>query len=66
MEINNYRIVKCPICNREVGKHCNKSTTIFMSRCRKCKKKVIYDPDTGETTYKDFPQKNTSSGVSFN
>lgn len=59
------RIVYCPICGKKTGTYSGMTEDVHVSRCRKCNKRVIYNPLTGETICKRFPEKNTSSGVSF-
>ena len=59
------KIVYCPICKRKTGTYSGLTDSLHISRCRRCNKRVIYNPLTRETTCKPFPEKNTSSGVSF-
>lgn len=62
-----YKPVKifCPQCNFHVGTHDGRSTSNFITRCNKCRKRVIYHIDTGKTEVKDIPKRNCSSGMTF-
>ena len=55
----------CPRCGRGVAHYDGKSSINVIADCRYCKKRVIYDVETGETKAKDIPQRNTSSGMTF-
>ena len=57
--------IYCPKCNTKVGVYDGKSSINVIADCRYCKKRVIYDVETGETKAKDIPQRNTSSGMTF-
>lgn len=37
----------------------------YITRCNRCRKRVIYHIDTGETEIKDIPKRNCSSGMTF-
>lgn len=62
-----YKPVKifCPQCNSHVGTWDGRSTSNYIARCNKCMKRVVYHVDTGETELKEFPKRNTSSGMTF-
>ena len=62
-----YKPVKifCPQCNSRVGTHDGRSTSNYIARCNRCKKRVIYHIDTGKTEVKNIPKRNCSSGVTF-
>lgn len=62
-----YKPVKifCPQCKGYVGAYDGRSTMNFIGRCGKCRKRVIYRIDTGETEVKNIPKRNCSSGVTF-
>lgn len=60
MEITIY----CPLCKRKVGTHDGHSTIPKVIDCRKCRKRVVYNPKSG-TSVKDIPMRNSSSGVTF-
>lgn len=55
----------CPKCGCKVGTYDGRSTTNFVSRCRKCNKRVIYNIDTKEIEVKPLPYRASGSGVSF-
>lgn len=57
--------IRCPICGRYVGQYDGRSTTNYIARCNKCRKRVIYHIGTGETEVKNIPKRNCSSGMTF-
>lgn len=62
-----YKIVdiNCPVCRRYVGAHDGRSTTPTSVKCRKCKKLVVYNPETGKTENKPIPTRTQGSGMRF-
>ena len=59
------KTIYCPNCGRKVGIWDGRSTINHMSKCKKCKKLVIYRVDTGNTEIKNIPQRTTSGGIRF-
>lgn len=59
------KTIYCPCCGRKTGVYDGKSTINYASNCKKCKKRVVYHVDTGETEIKPIPPRTTSSGMSF-
>lgn len=59
------KTIYCPRCNRKVGTYDGRSTTNLITRCNKCRKRIIYHIDTDEIEVKDLPQRNTASGMTF-
>lgn len=57
--------VYCPKCGRKVGTYDGRASVNFFSSCRKCRKMVIYNIFTKETTVKQIPPRNCSSGKAF-
>lgn len=57
--------IYCPICHRRVGVYDGKSTINVIMRCKKCRKQVVYNIETGETTAKSLPPRTTSSGMTY-
>lgn len=57
--------IHCPKCGMFVGQYDGRSTINFISRCRKCNKRVVYHIDTGETEIKNIPKCSCSSGMTF-
>lgn len=55
----------CPQCNSHVGTWDGRSTSNYITRCSKCRKRVVYRIDTGEIEVKDIPRRNCSSGMTF-
>lgn len=62
-----YKPVKifCPQCNSHVGTWDGRSTSNYISRCRKCRKRIVYHIDNEEIELKELPKRNTSSGITF-
>lgn len=56
--------IYCPKCGRKIGTHDGRSTIPKIIDCKKCKKRIIYNPKEG-ITVKEIPLRNTSSGVTF-
>jgi hypothetical protein len=59
------KAIYCPICKSKVGTYDGRSSINVITRCRKCKKQVIYFVDTEETKVKSLPKRATSSGITF-
>lgn len=59
------KTVYCPICGRRVGEYDGKSSMNLITRCRKCRKQIVYYIKTGETKVKPIPPRATSSGITF-
>lgn len=58
--------IYCPICKRKVGKWDGRSTVnVIVAGCKKCRKKIVYHVDTGQTKLSKIPPRNTSSGMTF-
>lgn len=57
--------VYCPKCNRYVGTYDGKASINLVTKCKNCRKQVIYDINTKETRIKPLPQRQTSSGMFF-
>lgn len=62
-----YRPVKifCPQCKSYVGTYDGRSTINYITRCNKCRKRIVYHIGTGETEVKNIPKRNCSSGMIF-
>lgn len=63
--INGHRNIYCPKCNRRVASWDGKSTINIVAKCEKCKKLVVFRPDTMTTIQKDLPYRATSSGMTY-
>lgn len=57
--------VYCPKCGRMAGDCDRKSTINFVVKCKKCKKLVVYDPNTGRTELTEVPARTSSNGMRF-
>ncbi len=58
-------IVRCPICGRGVAHWDKKSTIPIHVNCKKCNKRIIFDPEKKETVTKKIPKRIFSSGLRF-
>lgn len=56
------RDVLCPKCGKKVATYDGRSTMNVLTRCTKCRKRVIFHVDTKQTTISNIPPSNTSSG----
>lgn len=59
------KTIYCPRCGRKVATYDGRSTINVIARCKKCRKRVVYHVDTGETEIKPIPPRTTSSGMTF-
>ena len=59
------REIFCPKCKNKVATYDGKATVNIIARCRKCRKRIIYNVETRETLRVDIPQNLTSSGKMF-
>ena len=57
--------VYCPKCGRYVGTYDGESSVNLITRCKYCRKQVVYDIKTKETKIKPLPQRTTSSGMTY-
>ena len=57
--------IYCPKCQRKVATWDGRSTTNIVASCIKCHKKIVYHTDTHETEVKPYPQRATSSGMTY-
>lgn len=59
------KTIYCPSCKRRVATWNGQSIINLIINCKKCKKRIVYHVDTGETEIKNIPPRNTSSGMTF-
>lgn len=59
------KTIYCTQCGRKVATYDGKSKINVIARCKKCRKRVVYHVDTGETEIKPIPQRKCSSGMTF-
>ena len=57
--------IYCPSCGRKVGEYDGRATIPIGCNCKKCNKRVRFNPDTGKTELKKLPTRETSSGKRF-
>ena len=57
------KTIYCPMCKRKVGIYDGRSTFTMTYSCRKCDKRVLFNPAENEIKIKDRPQREVSSGV---
>jgi hypothetical protein len=56
----------CPRCGRRTGQWDGRSTVdIVLGTCKKCRKRIVYDLETGDINVKPLPARNCSSGMTF-
>lgn len=61
MEVTIY----CPSCKRKMMVHDGIGTLSMTKDCKKCKKRVAYNPITRETNIRKISERTTSSGMNF-
>jgi phage FluMu protein Com len=61
----NPKTIYCPKCKRIVAHYDGRSTINIITKCEKCRKRVVYHIDTDVTEIKDIPQRASSSGMTF-
>lgn len=59
------RAIYCPECGHKMGSHDGKSTNVKEMDCRKCWKRVVFNPTNEKITIKPRPKRTCSSGVTF-
>ncbi len=59
------KTIYCPSCNRIACHYNGRQTINPMGKCKKCRKLVVYDIETGETILKTMPERTQSSGLTF-
>ena len=47
--------IYCPSCGRKVGEYDGRATIPVDCKCKKCNKRVRFNPDTGKTELKKLP-----------
>lgn len=57
--------INCPLCKKKVGTYDGRATINIISNCKKCKKRIVYHPETGLTEAKPIPPRYCSSGYEF-
>lgn len=55
----------CPRCLNQVGTYDGRSTINKIVKCKKCKKLVVYDIESGECELKPIPDRTSGSGMRF-
>ena len=55
----------CPKCGRRVGTHDGRSTINFVVKCTRCKRLVIFNPNTGRIFNDKVPELRSSIGTRF-
>lgn len=59
------KTIYCPRCGRKVAVWDGRSSMNISVSCQKCRKRVVYHVDTGNTELKKIVQRTTSSGMTF-
>ena len=57
--------IYCPICNKKLGSYDGRGTIPKVIDCKDCKKRVVFNPETGKTEVMNIPSRNTASGKTF-
>lgn len=63
--MDNKKSIYCPICKRKVATWDGKSTIPILVNCGKCKKRIVFDMETGETKAREIPPRVSSSAKTF-
>lgn len=64
-EKKRFKKICCPICGRGVAKWDGKSTIPISVNCKRCEKRIIFDPEKQETIAKEIPERPFGSGLRF-
>lgn len=59
------KTIYCPRCKRKAGIYDGRSTFTMTYSCRKCGKRISFNPVDNEIKIKDRPQREVSSGVTI-
>lgn len=59
------KTIYCPQCGRAIIHYDGRSTINLIANCKKCRKRIVYHVDSGETEVKPIPDRNCSSGMTF-
>ena len=57
------KTIYCPICGRRVMKYDGNHSMIIGNNCKKCNKRIVYNPETDKTEIKPIPPRTSSSGL---
>lgn len=63
MEKRKPKKIYCPGCGRKVMTYDGKHSMIIGNNCKKCRKRVVYNPENDKTEMKDIPSRSCSSGL---
>lgn len=56
------KTIYCPVCKRKAFDYDGRGSINIRIKCKKCKKIVLYAPDTDSVKMCDVPTRNCSSG----
>ena len=59
------KAITCPLCDKVVGSVDDRRTIDLFTRCYACHVGIKYEIQTGKTTTTDYPERKTSSGMTF-
>lgn len=59
------KAIYCPQCLQKVGTYDGRSTINAVSKCKNCKKLVVYNIKTGKCELKPIPKREQESGMRF-
>ena len=57
------KTIYCPSCGRKVMTYDGIHSMIIGNNCKKCDKRVVYNPITNETMITSIPKRTSSSGM---
>lgn len=63
--MGNEKNIYCPSCSRRVSRWDGKATIEIIANCKKCKKRIVFNPRSGNIKIKPIPPRTTSSGMTF-
>ena len=65
MKEHEKKAIFCPECKNKVATYDGKSSINVLVKCKKCKKLVVYEVETGNVKTTDVPLRQSSSGIRF-
>ena len=59
------KTIYCPKCGKKVGPYDGRSSSNLVTRCKDCRKQIVYYVETGDIKVKPLPQRQVSGGVTY-
>lgn len=63
--MGNRKKIYCPLCKGYLTTYDGRGTINLISNCKKCNKRIVYNPELDSIDVKEIPPRNTSSGMTF-